>query len=519
MRLELADRHLVRDSARDRRRLARARTGEDAHRAAHGLDGAPLLGIQPGEDGIAVHPCTVETARDGDCAELVESVFQNGGAGPLGLPQHPGQPRDDVERLAPFHHPFELVEPFLEPFRVDGRPRGAEDLRVRCRPDLLAVGPELLVQLLARADADERDRDVRLRILAREADHVDGQVEDLHRLAHVEHVDLAAAADRAGLHDERHRLRDGHEVARHLRMSHRHRTALLDLAAEDRDHAAGGVEDVAEANGDEARGDVLAVAVGLDDPLAQCLRLSEEVLRVRGLVRRDEHEPLRPVLDRDVRHDSRCERVVADCLERVGLQQGDVLVSGGMEDDARLVALEDLTHLGAVAAVSEHGRDRREVALAHELALDVEERRLRVLDEHEPRRPDPRDLAAELGADRAARAGDEDGLAGEVLRDRAHVDLDRLAAEHVLHLNRPDLPREIEIAGDQLVQPRQRLHRERSQPGRSRPPAGVSRPKRTGSRSAPRPVGCRAGCAAGRRSCRARGCRAGGCSSCADRRR
>ena len=80
-----------------------------------------------------------------------------------------------------------------------------------------------------------------------------------------------------------------------------------------------------------------------------------------------------------------------------------------------------------------------------------------MLDEHEPGRPDPRDLTAELGADRAARTRDEHGLAGEVLRDRAHVDLDRLAAEHVLHLNGTDLPGEIEIAGDQLVQPRQRL--------------------------------------------------------------
>ena len=52
VRLELADRHLVRDAARDRRRLAGARAGKDADRAAHGLDGAALLGVQPGEDGL-----------------------------------------------------------------------------------------------------------------------------------------------------------------------------------------------------------------------------------------------------------------------------------------------------------------------------------------------------------------------------------------------------------------------------------------------------------------------------------
>jgi hypothetical protein len=41
--------------------------------------------------------------------------------------------------------------------------------------------------------------------------------------------------------------------------------------------------------------------------------------------------------------------------------------------------------------------------LVDQLALDREEGRLAVVDEDEARRPDPRDLAAELGADRAAR--------------------------------------------------------------------------------------------------------------------
>src|SRR5204862_7997827 len=96
--------------------------------------------------------------------------------------------------------------------------------------------------------------------------------------------------------------------------------------------------------------------------------------------------------------------------ERVGLEEGDVLVRSGVEDDAGLVALEDLAHLRAVSAIPEHRRDCREVALTHELALDVEERRLRLLDAHEPRGPDAPALATELGTDRAARTRDEHGL-------------------------------------------------------------------------------------------------------------
>ena len=35
-----------------------------------------------------------------------------------------------------------------------------------------------------------------------QVDHLPGEIEDLHGLAHVEHVDLTAAAHRARLHDE-----------------------------------------------------------------------------------------------------------------------------------------------------------------------------------------------------------------------------------------------------------------------------------------------------------------------------
>ena len=51
------------------------------------------------------------------------------------------------------------------------------------------------------------------------------------------------------------------------------------------------------------------------------------------------------------------------------------------------------------------------VAVVLELALDREEVVLGVVDQDEPPRGHARDLAAELGADRAAGAGDEDDLA------------------------------------------------------------------------------------------------------------
>ena len=100
-----------------------------------------------------------------------------------------------------------------------------------------------------------------------------------------------------------------------------------------------------------------------------------------------------------------------------------------------------------------------EAAVVGQLALDLVQRRLGLVDEDQPRRAGPCRLAAELGADRAAGAGDQHRLAAEVLGDLLEVDLDGLAPEDVLDLDGPDLRRKVRVAGDELVEARQRLHR------------------------------------------------------------
>src|SRR5205807_49305 len=110
----------------------------------------------------------------------------------------------------------------------------------------------------------------------------------------------------------------------------------------------------------------------------------------------------------------------------------------GVEDDRGLVALEDPVHLRAAADVREHGHARREAAFVDELALDLEERRLGLVDEHEPLRPEPRDLPAELGADRAAGPGPEHAHALDAVASLARVVVDeadrRVADAAALHL-------------------------------------------------------------------------------------
>ncbi len=198
----------------------------------------------------------------------------------------------------------------------------------------------------------------------------------------------------------------------------------------------GRAEHVAEPHGDEARLDVVALRGRLDDPLADRLRLAHDVLRARRLVGGDEHEAVDAGLDRHLDERARREDVVAHALQRVELEHADVLVRRGVEHDLRLVLGEDLAHLRAVAGVREDGDARVEVALVDQLALDLEQRRLALVDQDQPRDAEPRQLAAELRADRAAGAGDEHRASLDVGGDQAQVDLDLLAAEHVLDLHR-----------------------------------------------------------------------------------
>jgi hypothetical protein len=249
--------------------------------------------------------------------------------------------------------------------------------------------PKLLVQLLARPGSDHLNHDVSVGLPARQANHLSREVENRDRLAHVEHEDAATTTDRAGLDDELNGFRDRHEVARHLRVGQRQRPALRDLATEDRDHRAGGAEDVAETDSDEARRDIVAMPESLDDPLAQRLRLSHDRLRVDGLVRRDEDEAVGAELDRDLGHGPRGKRVVAHGLDGVRLDQRHVLVRRCMEHDRGTVGLENLAHLGPVLHICQDRQSGRKPALVHELPFDLEERGLGVVDEDEARRSDP----------------------------------------------------------------------------------------------------------------------------------
>ncbi len=125
---------------------------------------------------------------------------------------------------------------------------------------------------------------------AGQRDHLAGEVDDLDRLAHLEHEDVAGLADRLGLQHEPRGLGDGHEVAGDLGVGDRERSAVAQLLLEDRHDRAAAGEHVAEAHGDRvefssaSRVEHLALGERLGQP--------HHVGGRDGLVGGDEHEAL-----------------------------------------------------------------------------------------------------------------------------------------------------------------------------------------------------------------------------------
>ena len=201
----------------------------------------------------------------------------------------------------------------------------------------------------------------------------------------------------------------------------------------------------------------LALQAAADD-LGQALRRAHDVRRVDRLVRRHEDEFLDLGRDRGRRHHPGAVGVVEHRLPRVGLlHQRHVLVRAGMEDDARPLAGEHLLDQRRVLDVAHDRRQRQLRETVGERGLDRVDRRLRQVEQHELRGTEAGDVPAELGADRAARAGDHHHAIAEPFAQARVVEDDRIAAQQVVELDRANRGQR-RAAADQVLVRRHGQH-------------------------------------------------------------
>jgi hypothetical protein len=122
-------------------------------------------------------------------------------------------------------------------------------------------------------------------------------------------------------------------------------------------------------------------------PIAPCLQREHRRLRDRHEVA---DERLRPALARHLPQRLRAEHVVLHRLRRVRLHERHVLVRCRVRHHLRPVLPEHRQHPLPIAHVPHHRHDRERGPRLAQLAIRGVERRLRPLQEQEPRRRESR---------------------------------------------------------------------------------------------------------------------------------
>lgn len=303
----------------------------------------------------------------------------------------------------------------------------------------LKVQTELLEHLFARPETGVDDLDIDVRFQSGQTDQVAGQVDDLDRLAHVEHEDLAAPGQGASLDDQAGRFGDRHEIARDLRVGDRHLALLLDLLPEKRDHRAARTKDIAKAHGREG-GQGVEPAQVLDGELGHALGRTHDIGRIDSLVGRDQDKTADIVAGGGDRRVIGAEDVVLDRLAGAVFHQGHMLVGGRMEDDRRLVLLHHGFETHDIPDRTDQDLEVETWAiLAEQFLLQLVGIVLIDVEDDQAARFERQDLAAELRTDRAAAAGDHDHLVFQVTGNVHGIKDDFFAPEQILDLDFLDI--------------------------------------------------------------------------------
>ena len=111
-----------------------------------------------------------------------------------------------------------------------------------------------------------------------------------------------------------------------------------------------------------------------------------------------------------------------------------------MKDDLGLFGGHDLVDLRALADVPQEGNPHQRRELFAQLRLDRVERKLAIVEQHQPARRKGRDLPTELGPDRAAGAGDEHAASRYQPRHPVTVEHRLRAAEQIFERDWLDRP-------------------------------------------------------------------------------
>src|ERR1700692_350782 len=318
--------------------------------------------------------------------------------------------------VEPAHRHQDLFQKGLNSLPRQRMLNGPQNHRMFRAGDIVA-DQQFLVELLCRTQPGVPNLDISLQMLlvahrqSHEIDHAPRQIPDPNRLAHVEHEYIAALRHRPGLDHELRGLRNGHEVADHVGMSHGYRATGLDLFIEQRHHRTGRRQNVAEPHHAKAR---LAAAPlqTLQHDFRESLGRPHDIRGVHGFVGRYQDERFNFGLMRRFGGIPRGNDVVVDPLDDVLFDDRDMFVCRSVVHGLHAVRLQDVAQAKLVVSVADQSNQIDGQAMlvreSAQFTLNVVKRQFGHFKQQPPFRAQAYDLPTELGANGAAGPGHHD---------------------------------------------------------------------------------------------------------------
>ena len=211
-----------------------------------------------------------------------------------------------------------------------------------CALHIFAFDGQFLEELFTGPGTCINDFNIFFRPETAEGDKLSGQVLYSYRLAHIEHENLPTFSHGGRLQNKLAGFRYGHKVPLHVGMRHGHGPAFRYLFLKNRHDRTFRVEDVAEPHRDEVC--FTGPAEVLNIHLCDSFGGPHDTGRIDGFVGADHDEVHGDVPVCGICEDLRTDHIVLDRFARIKLHQRDMLVSGSVNDNLRLILFKNLIH-------------------------------------------------------------------------------------------------------------------------------------------------------------------------------
>ena len=261
---------------------------------------------------------------------------------------------------------------------------------------------------------DELELDIALRLEAMKLDQIASELDDTHRLPHVEHEGIAGGGQHRRLQDQLHGLGNRHEVAHCLWIGNGQRASARKLPTKQGNHAATAAQDIPKT--DRGVGKIVRDGDLMHKHFTDAFRSSHHTRRVHGLVTRDENETANARGHGRIQHIRRSRHVGHYSFFGKHLHERHMLVRCSVKDDVWANLSDQPKQLCTLADVHDHRSDFGSALHCGKAVESLKDTVLASPEQDDSSRVKSQGLTSEFPANGTARTGDEDAATAKRLR-------------------------------------------------------------------------------------------------------